>query len=51
MAPSLTVTQQARMVAGLLGQLRAQNPPAAVALIETHISFVLLAGELAYKVK
>ena len=43
MAPSLTVTQQARMVAGLLALLRAQNPPVAVDLIETHISFVLLA--------
>jgi uncharacterized protein len=51
MAPSLTVAQQARMVAGLLERLRAQNPRVAVELIETHISFVLLAGELAYKIK
>ena len=51
MAPSLTVTQQARMVAGLMALLRAQNPPVAVDLIETHISFVLLAGERAYKIR
>ena len=51
MEPSLTVAQQARMVAGLLAGLRTRNPQATVALIETHISFVLLADEWAYKIK
>ena len=39
------------MVAALRGTLRAQQPARPVELIETHLSFVLLAGDLAYKIK
>jgi uncharacterized protein len=39
------------MVSALLGSLRRQHPRSGAALIETHISFVLLAGGLAYKIK
>ncbi|MDE2629144.1 MAG: phosphotransferase, partial [Burkholderiales bacterium] len=42
---------QRRMVAALLERLRAGPPPSEVALIETHISYVLLAGGLACKIK
>jgi uncharacterized protein len=45
------VEEQARMVAALLGSLRLQHPASKVTLIETHISFVMLAGGLAYKIK
>ena len=47
----LTLAQQARVVAHL--QIALQQEPMAgpVALIETHISFVLLAGAHAYKIK
>jgi aminoglycoside phosphotransferase family enzyme/predicted kinase len=38
-------------VQALLQALRAQHPAGAVTLIETHISFVLVAGALAYKIK
>ena len=47
----LTLAQQSCIVAELLRQLRAVQPLQAVALIETHISFVLLGGEWAYKIK
>jgi aminoglycoside phosphotransferase family enzyme/predicted kinase len=49
-APSLNLDQQAATVAALLQSLREQ-PGARVELIETHISFVLLAGEHVYKLK
>ena len=39
------------MVAALRQSLRTQHPASEVTLIETHISFVLLAGERAYKIK
>lgn len=45
------VAAQARLVAALLRSLRARFGDAAVQLIETHISFVLLAGGFAYKIK
>jgi hypothetical protein len=48
---SLSLSDQQRLVAALLASLRAQQPVGQVALIETHISFVLLAGPLAYKIK
>jgi len=47
--PSLS--DQARMVGALRQALLAQANGAAVELIETHISFVLIAGPRAYKVK
>ncbi len=47
----LTLAAQSCIVAQLMRQLRAAQPLRAVALIETHISFVLLTGELAYKIK
>jgi len=51
----LTVAEQARMVAALQSSLqdglRLLQPTAAVEAIETHISFVLVAGEFAYKFK
>ena len=39
------------MVAALRGTLRAQRSAGPVELIETHLSYVLLAGDLAYKIK
>ncbi|HEY8710675.1 MAG TPA: hypothetical protein VIM34_22085, partial [Burkholderiaceae bacterium] len=45
------ILRQTAMVAALLSTLRAQQPANTVQLIETHISFVLLAGGLAYKIK
>ncbi len=51
MVASLTLNRQTGMVVALLQTLRAQHGAGAVALIETHISFVLLAGDLAYKIK
>ncbi len=47
----LTLAAQSCIVAQLMRQLRAAQPLRAVALIETHISFVLLSGEFAYKIK
>ena len=47
---SATLAQTA-MVAALRRALRAQQPACEVALIETHISYVLLAAGLAYKIK
>ena len=44
---ALTLAQQRRLVAALRGPARGGE----VALIETHISFVLLAGASAYKIK
>ena len=43
--------EQRGTVLALLHRLRAQHPAAAMSLIETHISFVLLARPLAYKIK
>lgn len=42
---------QARTVAALRQWLRAQPGAGPVALLQTHISYVLLAGPLAYKIK
>ena len=39
------------MVAALRDQRRYPHPVGAVELLETHISWVLLAGEFAYKLK
>ena len=47
----LTLAEQTRVVAGLMHSLGAAQPVQRVELIETHISFVLLAGEFAYKLK
>lgn len=49
--PALDLTAQHRVAAALLQSLRAQPSAGPVALIETHISLVLLAGPLAYKIK
>jgi len=50
-APSLSLAEQRILVAALRASLAARSPGLAVGLIETHISFVLLAGALAYKIK
>jgi uncharacterized protein len=47
----LSLAEQQRLVAALRASLRARQPGLEVGLIETHISFVLLAGALAYKIK
>ncbi len=55
MPPAQTLAQQSRMVAALQASLQRQLAShaagAAVERIETHISFVLVAGEFAYKFK
>lgn len=48
--PVADAAAQARLVAALQRRLQAA-PAGAVQLIETHLSFVLLAGERAYKIK
>lgn len=50
-AAALTATDQARMVAALRQTVAAPPSAPPVALLETHLSWVLLAGALAYKVK
>ncbi len=47
----LTLADQNRVANSLLQSLRAREAAGPVALIETHISLVLLAGPLAYKIK
>ena len=47
----LTLAEQARVVAGLKRALGATQPAQPVGMIETHISFVLLVGAHAYKIK
>lgn len=48
----LDLDQATRMVQSLLAALRRQSPhPDAVSCIETHISWVLLADDLAWKIK
>jgi aminoglycoside phosphotransferase family enzyme/predicted kinase len=47
----LTLADQTRMVDGLLRRLQAQHPASPVERFETHISFVLVAGGEAYKLK
>ncbi len=47
----LTLAEQSRVVAELMRSLGAAPPRQPVELIETHISFVLLAGVYAYKIK
>ena len=42
---------QSKLVAALLGSRRYPHPAKAVRLVETHISWVLLAGRYAYKIK
>ena len=46
-----SASEQRRAVQALLRALDSQHPAGTVTLIETHISFVLLAGPLAYKIK
>jgi uncharacterized protein len=50
-ATELTLAQQAGVVAQLQDGLQRQPSAGPVTRIETHISFVLLAGALAYKIK
>jgi hypothetical protein len=50
-AVELTLAEQARVVAGLKRALGATHPAQPVGMVETHISFVLLAGAHAYKIK
>ncbi len=50
-ATALTLADQARVVASLQAALAGSPASSPVTLIETHISFVLLAGALAYKMK
>ena len=47
----LTLADQTRMVAGLRAALQADQPRLPVELIETHISFVLVGVEFAWKLK
>ena len=42
---------QSRLVSALLNSMQNQSPNAVVRLFETHISWVLLAGRYAYKIK
>jgi hypothetical protein len=48
---ALTLADQARVVASLQAALAGPRRTTAVTLIETHISFVLVAGDTAYKIK
>ena len=48
---ALTLADQNRVANALLQSLRVREAQGPVALIETHISLVLLAGPLAYKIK
>lgn len=50
-AAPIGLADQRRLVDALQAWLRAREPSGRVDLIETHISFVLLAGGLAYKLK
>ena len=50
-ADSIDLAAQQRLVQALRSALQALQPTGRVELIETHISFVLLAGALAYKIK
>ncbi|MBS1188856.1 MAG: aminoglycoside phosphotransferase [Rhodocyclaceae bacterium] len=45
------LAEQRRLVQALLDPARYPHPVAAVSLIETHISFLLLTGRYAYKIK
>jgi uncharacterized protein len=47
----LTPEAQKRLVSELMQALRSAQPAQTIELIETHISFVLLAGPHAYKIK
>ncbi len=47
----ITADEQRRLVAALARHLAARHGGAAVRTIETHISYVLLAGDAAYKLK
>ena len=47
----LTLAEQSHVVAELMRVLGAAQPMQAFELIETHISFVLLVGAYAYKIK
>ncbi|HJW26191.1 MAG TPA: AAA family ATPase [Rhodocyclaceae bacterium] len=51
MALELTLAAQRRLVEVLLDPSRHPHPAPAVTLIETHISFLLLTGPFAYKIK
>ena len=51
MARELSLEEQARLVAALREALRAEAAGGEVRVIETHISYVLLTGAHAYKVK
>ena len=50
-ATALTLADQARVVASLQAALAGSPATSPVTLIETHISFVLMAGAQAYKIK
>ena len=45
------LARQARLVAALTDPVRFPHPVAAIELIETHISWVILTGDYAYKIK
>ena len=45
------IAEQSRLVRALLGSMRKQATGKSVRLVETHISWVLLAGHYAYKIK
>lgn len=49
--PEDAANAQRRLVYALRDSLRLADPAAAVELLETHISYVLLTGRLAYKIK
>lgn len=51
MPPELTQAEQRQMVGALTDPACYPHPVTAVAVIETHISFVLLTGLFAYKIK
>ncbi len=50
-APSLSLAEQQGLVAALFAALRSREPEAQATLVETHISYVLLVGARAYKIK
>lgn len=51
MAPATPLEAQRRLVESLRDPARYPHPVAGVSVIETHISFVLLTGSYAYKIK
>lgn len=51
MDTTLSLEQQRQLVSALQQQFRQLNPDSSIDLIETHISWVLLAADSAYKIK